>query len=815
MVSESYRFPRIFLVLAILIACQPMIRGQSLPAYRDTATLYIPLYSWMARHGVMPTWNPYDNFGYSLAEDASSQLFYLPRIAMGTYAYDGDGIDWPTRFGLYLSFHILVSALAAFELARVMKASPWGACIAGLSYALGMPVLFQTTNVIFLAGAAWLPACLALAWSGLEKRDPWRCVGSGMFAALMVLGGDIEMAYVAMLIVGAMTVFSGIISRPFFSLGNVAQLKYSAIVAVVMLLCSFMQLWPSWQASKRSYRSFYVAPRNVWQVASETLITGESRFDFSGMVTRPTPGTHDDHIYQFSQPPWSIGEMFVPMISGSPFPTNTRWVDAISGQDRMWIPSLYQGCLIPLLLILGLGTVRSRATRMLWVMGGFFLVASWGWFGIGWLLKELHVVSADSQLSDPMGGLYWWMVSLLPAFDGFRYPAKLTIVASLAWATLAGVYASEICNVVKANRRILLFLILVAFLILANGVVQFNLFNSPSMSFAVAGEFDNAGFRIQLGLAVLSLSVVLFVTYLISQSRSNAANGRVLALFALLSIDVIVWNVSFLPWVKYDFVNLMPQINNGSFSTSTQLEHQIADAILKGEPKTHLLNDRWSDRSFTSIEGVGEVWYENCVRNDIQNRSKFYKAQKIVSANDDWISESIRTSRISAAWLKLDDRFLNSSDWGDNSNTNALGLLWNTTKNKTYRIELQAVSGTQFFDISSACDFQILPIVYSGDNYVANAEGKVLTTRPYANWLTVVDLRALKLPVVPVPLTIGVYQKPLLKRNYVWVSLISWSLLSTLMLMKATKLRRQRNNVQPACLSQDSDASDDSESPFV
>ena len=56
-----------------------------------------------------------------------------------------------------------------------------------------------------------------------------------------------------------------------------------------------------------------------------------------------------------------------------------------------------------------------------------------------WLWHELDgVPPSDGQWAAPVGGVYWLMSVLLPKFFVFRYPAKLFVVASLAFCILAG-----------------------------------------------------------------------------------------------------------------------------------------------------------------------------------------------------------------------------------------------------------------------------------------------------------------------------------------------------------------------------------------
>ena len=61
-----------------------------------------------------------------------------------------------------------------------------------------MPVLSQTSNVIFLVGAAWAPSGFLAADRWVRCRRRWAVPGLTLVLALQVLGGDPEAAYVTL-----------------------------------------------------------------------------------------------------------------------------------------------------------------------------------------------------------------------------------------------------------------------------------------------------------------------------------------------------------------------------------------------------------------------------------------------------------------------------------------------------------------------------------------------------------------------------------------------------------------------------------------
>ena len=129
-----------------------------------------------------------------------------------------------------------------------------------------------------------------------------------------------------------------------------------------------------------------------------------------------------------------------PNVTGRTFPENRRWLTAVDAEDRIWIPSLYLG-ILPLLVAVGTWSLRSDSAMIRWLSWLVLLgavVASFGSYGVGCLVKTVggtFLENADSlPIGDGVGGLYWWMVVLLPGHAQFRYPAKLLVIATLAAA---------------------------------------------------------------------------------------------------------------------------------------------------------------------------------------------------------------------------------------------------------------------------------------------------------------------------------------------------------------------------------------------
>jgi hypothetical protein len=443
--------------------------GSGTFVFRDAAHFYYPLFQFTADEwaaGRVPLWNPYENLGQPLAGNPAASVFYPGKLIFAL------PISYPWAYKIYIMGHLLLAAWAAYRLARHWQASVEAAGLCAVSYAFSGNVLFTYCNVVFLVGAAWLPLAVLSAdrmltggraegrkAEGGRGRVRW-AVLFGVVLAMMVLGGDPQMAYNAVLLAAMYALMLWIAHKRSckaatsgrgtavaathraatpsatgggFTVG-LSYLWPLALAALVGLALSAVQVLPSMEFTRHSDR-----------------LPGPLADRLLGRVE---PETHAEHTYHFSVGPWRLAEYLWPNLSGRQFPVHRRWLDVIPAEGRIWTPSFYMG-LLPLLLALSAMRFRRRQLREAsprsqseprdrWLSWSVVLavVASFGWYGLGWLVDEVRFAAgadpADLGLvGGPLGGLYWLMTLLLPGYAYFRYPAKLLVVAALGLSLLS------------------------------------------------------------------------------------------------------------------------------------------------------------------------------------------------------------------------------------------------------------------------------------------------------------------------------------------------------------------------------------------
>ena len=568
----------------------PILTGEMVVGFRDSAYLYYPLFQWIDAQwavGEIPLWNPFCNFGMPVVADGTSSVFYPGKLVFFLRF-----LSYPARYGIYLAMHIPLAAIGSYWFARTLKANRAGATLAAFSFAFGGSVLFQVTNVVYLVSAAWLPFGLCCVWKFFRTGQFRWATGGGVCCALMILGGDPQMVYHVGLITIATAIGEFIQRKRGYASGSsktwkrdsVWMLRVGALITVMIFVTSGLaaiQLLPTLYWSQLSERTNPEVPANVYQAWDSVQRDGNIQAVSDALLGDPIGSA--EHAYQFSQPPWSLPELVWPNFSGSPFPTHQRWASSLAGADRIWVPSLYVGLVTVLLGVLGI-RFWGRRRRQVWLtyICLFFMLASFGWYGIGWLCMEIYPpLGLETSVGPQVGGVYWLMTMILPKYFAFRYPAKLFLIASLAISVLAGLNF-RISGIRYAVGWCLFFLGLTGC-----GLAAVNAFAETWMKNifpdAVFGPFDLVGAKASLqatlvhSLAVGSLvGILLLVIHLSSRrlqpNRRKLIWGLSCAIVVTAAVDVAISNRWLVPVidasifesenpVRDDLIQLKAEIN--------------------------------------------------------------------------------------------------------------------------------------------------------------------------------------------------------------------------------------------------------------
>ncbi len=458
----------------------PLLFHSHIPAFRDGYHFYWPQAVWLEasqQSGVyFPKWNFDEGLGASVTGQPTWQLYYPLRAIWFV-----PGLSLEKRNGLFLVVHVLLAALGIYRTARSLSLNQPASTLAAVSYALCCPVLFQVNNLVYLCSATWIAwAMQSILRLALGNNHDWRIQQHWAIftlelltlGALMTLCGDPHATVnfaLLLLFAAAWRAISLLRNR---SHGNRSQA--TATLEADNVATGNPQ--PNSNDCDSSKPASYAA--SVWRIAkialqvavvglavwqsfltlkwvevssrSSATVEIQDSYDIAISPILSDVKKNQTHSrFDFSLSPWNLPSMVMPTWAGHFQPDNSRWVQAIPSEGRMWMPSMYQGFL-PLMFAFSAVFLfwfpgsQASIRNVIGVIALLSLLAAMGNYSIAWtlrsLLQSVHLNDLAQQLpGDDSGSLYGLLVSIVPGYDSFRYPAKWSVWFAACLSLLAGI----------------------------------------------------------------------------------------------------------------------------------------------------------------------------------------------------------------------------------------------------------------------------------------------------------------------------------------------------------------------------------------
>ncbi|MAT12812.1 MAG: hypothetical protein CMM02_17600 [Rhodopirellula sp.] len=621
------------LALAALVA--PLWIQGELPVFRDAGHYYYPSFHFeheLWNHGTVPLWSHLDDLGRPFAADSSTSIFYPVKLLFWL------PLSFPNCVLLYLITHLILAGLNTYYLARRWRATASGAALASLSFCVGGAVLTQHSNIIYLVSAAWLPLAVSLSLDLIEKQDAKKSLAClAVTLALMILGGDPQMALHVMLLIPLLYLFAGKTSNHNRQPKKIPKRKVArrmVITGIIAFGLAAIQILPTYTLTKNANRNLRSASRTTFEWIADQVTGNEVPNNiFKGRRS----SEHHGQLYQFSLAPWQITELAFPNITGKLYPQRQRWTFLLEDNPRTWYPSIYQG-ILPLLFALSIfGLGKNAQHKQLSRMILFTILASLGAFGIGWLITTL---SGAKPVASETGGVYWFLCNVVPGYIQFRYPAKWFILASLLIAILAGVGFDTVNKDTERRRTIfnwsmvgLCAALLTCYPLLSQLLTK-SLVNSPPDSFL--GPAASQGVKRDLLQAAIQ-PLVIVLAFIVTTKLVRQEKAKTTIVLILLAADLLFansWLFSSASSYHWDAISPIEQLvkdstkqvptriyrtrlsnwNPPSFAKQSSAQRQ-REAILWDRrslrPRMHLLSDI---QLLDANASISDVHYDSVLR---------------------------------------------------------------------------------------------------------------------------------------------------------------------------------------------------------
>jgi hypothetical protein len=372
----------------------------------------------MCRHGALPYWNPYLNYGQPLLENPNLLFFYPYTLFIILLPID-------LAYPLFYIVHFALAGVGTFLLARRWGQSPQAAFFAGFVFAFSGPLLSLGNLYNHAACASWMPWALlatdrvvrgrdvAQASRPVERGHPARTQGRDAHAS----GQDARAPQ-------GETLATQKAVRPWILLTLVFSMQFLAAEPFTLIatfgLCLAYALYirgtsrPLASATNlRSVTGFVLAGCLMIALCAAQFLPSTELLSHS---RRGAQGLRYSETSNWSFHPLLLMEMLVPDFYGPALTSPTKWNALAEDGNSPYFVSVFTG-FVPLFFALA-GWALSEDRRRNFVAGSAiaFLVLAFGHF-------------------TPVFSLAYLLVPLLTLV---RFPVKLLVPVVMLVAILAG-----------------------------------------------------------------------------------------------------------------------------------------------------------------------------------------------------------------------------------------------------------------------------------------------------------------------------------------------------------------------------------------
>ena len=336
----------------------------------------------MCRHGALPYWNPYFNYGQPLLENPNLLFFYPYTLFIILLPID-------LAYPLFYVVHVALSGIGTFLLARRWGQSRGAAFFAGFVFAFSGPLLSLCNLYNHAACASWMPWALLATDRAMHGARESHAGYRGWILLTLVfsmqfLAGEPLTLIATFGLCLAYALYLRGTRRPLVSAANLRILIGFVLAGCLMIALCAVQFLPSAELLSHSRRG------------AQGLRYGETS--------------------DWSFHPLLLMEMLVPGFYGPALTAPTPWNAMVKDGNSLYFLSVFTG-FVPLFFALaGWALGKDRRRNFVAASALLILVLSFGHF-------------------TPVFSLAYLLVPLLSLV---RYPVKLLVPVVMLVAILAG-----------------------------------------------------------------------------------------------------------------------------------------------------------------------------------------------------------------------------------------------------------------------------------------------------------------------------------------------------------------------------------------
>ena len=245
MINFLKKYPFVLLLLIALVGYYQVAFFQNTLKW-DVTDQYYPWRMFVVqclRNGILPFWNPYEQFGYPMHADPQSGVWYPVVWLMSLFGPY-------TLYSVQIEFmlHIIGGGIGMLFLLQRFHINPFIAFINSIAYMFCGLFVGNAQHLTFTIAACWLPFVI-LAFKNMAEHNHWRfALHFALFGYLLVSGGYPAFAIILFYILLTVSVFLFIRNRQSKHWMK-RFLLHSILAVVLLLLCSSGILYSVFQSS--------------------------------------------------------------------------------------------------------------------------------------------------------------------------------------------------------------------------------------------------------------------------------------------------------------------------------------------------------------------------------------------------------------------------------------------------------------------------------------------------------------------------------------------------------------------------------------
>ncbi|MDR1145764.1 MAG: YfhO family protein [Verrucomicrobiales bacterium] len=473
-----------------------LLLGGKIFLARDALQDFLPARLFEAKSllsGEFPFWNPYLGGGKPFIAEPQSQALYPVNILFLLFKP-------AVALNLYWLVHLYIGGLGAWFFCRQIKVSSSAACLAAISFMLGVWLLAQLEFPNNGAAGAWIPLIF-----GVLAR---------FHAALPVAPRPFAECWRQRRLVGALSILFAV---QFFA--NFPEFIIYPCVGYALYIGVAAVMGKSWRVAATLTLLFMVSGAlALLMTLPETLSTAEL------VPYSERAGAFDTRFNMASMSLTHLLSAIFPFIGGFPGFPDKHWE---AGLFEFWIGAFYAGA-VPLMVMpfaFGRWSQKKVGEKIPALAAGAMILV-----GIALALGE----------NTP---LYPWLHAHAPLLGHFRFPAKFLILVVLGALMLAALGADALA---KKRAASLPLLVTLGCVVAVSGLLALILWLEPAWCVDLTGAAGAQGSPLMLERAgkfamVAWLFLALAFVWVLALAKTKINTAALLGAGALLTfINLLV-----------------------------------------------------------------------------------------------------------------------------------------------------------------------------------------------------------------------------------------------------------------------------------